>query len=75
MENSKEYQRRGGLVSRKRQSWKAGGAALNGQHPSRETRGQTWHIVPQLHPAVTGVDTGGGENGEGEYLSRENSER
>lgn len=57
---------------RERQSWKAGGSALNGQHPSRKTRSQTWHIGPQLHPAVTGVDkgkegAGGGRRGkEGE---------
>lgn len=39
----------------KRQSWEAGGSALDGQDPSRKTRGQAWHIAPQLHPAVTGV--------------------
>lgn len=48
-------------MAEKRQSWKAGGSALDGQDPSRKTWGQTWHIVPQLHPAVTGVHrTGGG---------------
>lgn len=38
----------------RKQSRKAGGSAFDGQHPSRETRGQTRHIAPQLHPAVTG---------------------
>ena len=38
------------------QSWEAGGSALDGQDPARKTWGQTWHIVPQLHPAVTGVE-------------------
>lgn len=47
-------------MSRERQSWKAGGSALNGQHPSRKTRSQTWHIAPQLHPAVAGVHKGRG---------------
>lgn len=43
---------------RERQSWKAGGSALNGQHPSRKTRSQTRHIAPQPHPAVAGVHKG-----------------
>lgn len=46
-------------MSRQRQSRKAGGSALNGQHPSRKTRSQTWHIAPELHPAVAGVGKGG----------------
>lgn len=52
-------------MSRERQSWKAGGSALNGQHPSRKTRSQTWHIAPQLHPTVAGVDKGKGGGGGG----------
>lgn len=50
-------------MSRQRQSRKAGGSALNGQHPSRKTRSQTWHIAPELHPTVTGVDKGSGVGG------------
>lgn len=48
------------MVSGQRQSRKAGGSALNGQHPARKTRSQTWHIAPELHPTVAGVDKGGG---------------
>lgn len=55
-------------MSRQRQSREAGGSALNGQHPSRKTRSQTWHIAPELHPTVAGVGKGGwGRNGRGGY--------
>lgn len=37
------------------QSGETGGSALDGQDPTRKTWGQAWHIVPQLHPAVTGI--------------------
>lgn len=58
---------------RERQSWKAGGSALNGQHPSRKTRSQAWHIAPQLHPAVAEVHKGkgGGEAGGGIWTDSE----
>lgn len=53
-------------MSRQRQSREAGGSALNGQHPSRKTRSQPWHIAPELHPTVAGGGKGGwGEEWEG----------
>lgn len=52
-------------MSGQRQSRKAGGSALNGQHPSRKTRSQTWHIAPELHPTVAGLTKAGGNGGMG----------
>lgn len=55
------------MRAEQRQSWEAGGSALDGQDTTRKTWGQTRHVAPQLHPAVTGVNhEGGREEDEGE---------